>query len=97
MRDLPILLALHLSPSHNSYHHHLHLKDALANTLANLLPLTPGLHTGASYIFLYNRILLKCFSYEADIPPKVCACVDEGILSWIDGISEDIILHVSFI
>lgn len=47
MRDLPVLLALHLSPSRNSYHHHLHLKDALANTLANLLPLAPHLQTGA--------------------------------------------------
>lgn len=42
----------HLSPSHNNYHLCLHLKLALANLLANLLPLMPNLHTGAPVLWM---------------------------------------------
>lgn len=41
-----------LSPSYNNYRHHLHLKLALANFLANLLPLMPDLHTGTLALWM---------------------------------------------
>lgn len=46
MCDLPLSLLFSPSLSH-SYHHHLHVKDALANIKANLLHPDASLQTGA--------------------------------------------------
>lgn len=46
--------------------------------------------------FIAVSCLSASYKKQTFHPKQVCACVDEGILSWIHGISEDIVLHVSF-